>query len=224
MKYIFLDIDGTLLDFEVYEHAAFQAACDTHHISYTNAWYHRYHDINLALWKQHELGLIKREELIYTRFSKLFAEMEVQVDAHSFEHKYQEALAQGCHYVDGAIEILEYLEKKYELYIVTNGIAVTQHKKITSAGIDRYVKSIFISEELGAQKPKKEFFDACFAQINDISKEEVMIIGDSLSSDIKGGNNAGIKTCWFNPKHEVNDTDIKVDKEIHLLSELKGIL
>lgn len=224
MKYILFDIDRTLLDFDVYEQAAFSHTCKAYHIPYTDKWYHRYHEISLSLWEKHEKGEIQKERLIYQRFEMLFAEMKIEADAHSFEHTYQAQLAEGCHYIDGAIEILNYLSANYHLYVVSNGVTETQIKKIKTSQIDTYMDAVFISGEIGFQKPSKEFFDACFAKIPEFKKEEAMIIGDSLSADIRGGNIAGIKTCWFNPGGKQNPLGVNVDFEIQDLLELKGIL
>ena len=120
--------------------------------------------------------------------------------------------------------MVQTLSKTHNLYIVTNGVASTQQIRIGDSGLQPYFKDIFISELLGSQKPQKEFFDHCFERIPDFDPSLALIIGDSLTSDIKGGNNAGIETCWFNPDGEENNTDAKVDYEIKSLKALYSLL
>ena len=133
-------------------------------------------------------------------------------------------LAIGHYFMPGAPELLGELYGKYRLYIVSNGTAKVQEGRIGSSGIAKYMDGIFISQILGANKPDKQFFDICFAEIPDFSLSETVIIGDSLSSDIKGGIKAGITTVWFNPKGIENDSDIKPDYTIKELSEVPGLL
>ena len=133
-------------------------------------------------------------------------------------------LAIGHYFMPGAPELLEELYRKYRLYIVSNGTAKVQEGRIGSSGIAKYMDGIFISQILGANKPDKQFFDTCFAEIPDFSLSETVIIGDSLSSDIKGGINAGITTVWFNPKGLSNDGGIKPDFTVKTLSEIPAVL
>lgn len=224
VKTILLDIDGTILDFDAYEYIAFKSACELHDVPFTEAIYERYHVINKSMWKKLELGQVTKGELIYLRFRKLFTEVRLERDEYAFEDDYQRILAEGCHFMDGAVEVLEYLAWKYALYIVTNGVTETQTQKLKTAGIEQYVKGIFISGNIGFDKPSKEYFDRCFEQIGDVDLHTTLIIGDSLSSDMRGGNHAGILTCWYNPKREINDTEVTIDYEIHHLKELKKLL
>lgn len=223
MNTLLWDVDGTLLDFDVYEKKAFGKACEIHCVPLSDTLYERYHQINQELWKQHELGLVEREELIYLRFQRLFEERAINCSSQLFEDTYQYELGEGCHYMEHAVEILDYLKGKYRMYIVTNGVEGTQRKKIHTADIDKYMDNIFISGVIGFQKPRKEFFEACFAEIEGFCKDECMIIGDSLTSDMKGGIQAGIHTCWFNPGLKKNGS-FPVDWEIHSLLELKNFL
>lgn len=217
------DVDGTLLDFDVYEKAAFRKACEIHQVPLSDRLYERYRQINQDLWRQHELGLVEREELIYLRFEKLFKEQEIGCCSRRFEDTYQFELGEGCHYIEHAVEILDDLKDRYRMYVVTNGVEETQRKKIHTAHIDEYMDNLFISGAIGFQKPRKEFFDACFSEIEGFCKDKCMIIGDSLTSDMKGGIQAGIHTCWFNPGFKKNES-FYVDREIHSLLELKKFL
>lgn len=223
MKILLWDVDGTLLDFDIYEKAAFKKACELHKVLFSESLYGRYHQINQELWRQHELGFVEREELIYLRFQRLFEEQNILCSPKRFEDTYQFELGEGCHYMEHAVEILGYLKGKYRMYVVTNGVEETQRKKIHTAHIDEYMEELFISGVIGFQKPRKEFFEACFSRIEGFHREECMIIGDSLTSDMKGGIQAGIHTCWFNPGLKKNE-GYPVDREIHSLLELKNFL
>jgi 2-haloacid dehalogenase len=140
------------------------------------------------------------------------------------EDAYRVWLGEGAYLMEGAVEILDYLKERYPLYVVTNGVGATQRKRLKASGLDKYFRDIFISEEAGSQKPQKEFFEYCFAHIKEAGPEEMMVIGDSLTSDIQGGVNAGIDTCWFNPQGKENRKRISVAREIRRLSELKAFL
>ena len=143
----------------------------------------------------------------------------------SFEQEYQDMLGEGSFLLDGAIMLLAAAKRTgHKCYIVTNGVAKTQHRRLEASGIKRYADRVFISEELGCAKPSHEFFDKVFAVIGEQNRKDALIIGDSLSSDIKGGNNAGITACWMNPNHMTNETDAVADYEIVHLDELYAIL
>lgn len=228
MKYpiLLFDADNTLLDFTKTEEHAFIETMKSHGYPYDVAVKKAYDNINHALWKQYELGEITRDEVVFTRFGKFFEKIGVVGDGVAFEKEYQEMLSRGSYVLDGALELLEKLTKieGCRCYIVTNGVAKTQHRRLEESGIVRFVDGVFISEELGCQKPAKQFFDIVFAAIGEEKKAETLIIGDTLSSDILGGNNAGIKTCWYNPNHLINTTEAVVNYEIADFQELFEIL
>lgn len=221
---ILMDVDGTLFDFEASERNALSETFKKYGYVLTEEIRNIYERINKDLWKQFEQGKIDRNTVIYSRFGKLFKEIGIDDDGIAFEDDYQRILGMQHHLLEDALEVVQYLHAKYDLYIVTNGVTATQMQRLKDSTLDRYVKDIFVSEATGFQKPMKEYFDYCFARIRDIDKSRTMIIGDSLTSDIKGGNNAGITTCWYNPKGIKNDTDAVVDIEIRELRELYQIL
>ena len=165
-----------------------------------------------------------RKTVIYSRFGLLFRELGIEDDGIGFEDVYQDLLGQQHVIIPEAPEVIDYLYRKYELYIVTNGVTATQLRRLKDSGMDRYMRKIFVSEETGYQKPWKEYFDYCFERIPQFDPEKSLIIGDSLSSDIKGGNNAGIKTCWYNPGKEQNTLNLRIDYEISSLKELYEFL
>jgi len=223
-KTLLFDADNTLFDFQACEKEALRLVFHKYNYELNEEITRIYERINLALWKKFEQGLIDRDTVIYSRFGQLFKEIGIFDDGISFEDDYQELLGMQHFFIDGASEVVQKLYERFDLYIVTNGVTATQLRRLKDSGVDNYVKKIFVSEETGYQKPMKEYFDYCFDRIEDLDRERTIIIGDSLSSDIKGGNNAGIATCWFNPNRLENNTDIKVDYEIRHLTDLYQIL
>ncbi len=224
IRNVLFDLDDTLFDFHKAEKIALTKTLVHFGINPTEETLALYSTINAAHWKRLELGEISREEVKVGRYRELFKTIGVECDPVKATAYYESMLAIGHYFMPGAPELLEELYRKYRLYIVSNGTAKVQEGRIGSSGITKYMDGIFISQILGANKPDKQFFDICFAEIPDFSLSETVIIGDSLSSDIKGGINAGITTVWFNPKGIENDNDIKPDYTIKELSEVPGLL
>lgn len=224
IRNVLFDLDDTLFDFHKAEKIALTKTLVHFGIDPTEETLALYSTINAAHWKRLELGEISREEVKVGRYRELFKTIGVECDPVKATAYYESMLAIGHYFMPGAPELLEELYRKYRLYIVSNGTAKVQEGRIGSSGIAKYMDGIFISQILGANKPDKQFFDVCFAEIPDFSLSETVIIGDSLSSDIKGGINAGITTVWFNPKGIENDNDIKPDYTIKELSEVPGLL
>lgn len=223
-KTLFLDVDGTLLDFDKCEKAALYNALLENDIVCNEEMHLWYHNENTRLWREYDMGRMARDEILLQRFRNLLKHYEKPGDVEVIEKSYRDYLGKEHALMDGAIDILEYLSKKYDLYVVTNGVAASQHVRLKESGIEKYFKDIFISDEIGFQKPRIEFFDICFKKIGCIEKDSAMIIGDSLSSDIMGGINAGIKTCWLNQNGQELPSNMKIDYEIKDLSELYSIL
>ena len=224
IRNVLFDLDDTLFDFHKAEKIALTKTLVHFGIDPTEETLALYSTINAAHWKRLELGEISREEVKVGRYRELFETIGVECDRVKATAYYESMLAIGHYFMPGAPELLEELYRKYRLYIVSNGTAKVQEGRIGSSGITKYMDGIFISQILGANKPDKQFFDICFAEIPDFSLSETVIIGDSLSSDIKGGINAGITTVWFNPRGIENDNDIKPDYTIKELSEVPGLL
>lgn len=224
IRNVLFDLDDTLFDFHKAEKIALTKTLVRFGIDPTEETLALYSTINATHWKRLELGEISREEVKVGRYRELFETIGVECDPVKATAYYESMLAIGHYFMPGAPELLEELYRKYRLYIVSNGTAKVQEGRIGSSGIAKYMDGIFISQILGANKPDKQFFDICFAEIPDFSLSETVIIGDSLSSDIKGGINAGITTVWFNPKGIENDNDIKPDYTIKELSEVPGLL
>lgn len=223
-KFVFLDTDDTLLDFQKTEYAAIGKTFAELGLHPTQALISHYSAINLSCWERFERGELTREQVMIVRFEEFFAELGVTLDPHECEHIYRGHLGEGHIFVEGAEDILRYLAPRYRLFLASNGFARTQEPRLESAGIVPYFEQIFISEYTGHHKPEKAYFDYCFARIPGFRREEAIIIGDSLSSDIQGGINAGIATCWFNLRRRPARADLRPDYTIYALEELKRIL
>ncbi|GLC89183.1 YjjG family noncanonical pyrimidine nucleotidase [Lysinibacillus piscis] len=221
---LLFDVDDTLLDFDLAENAALQQLFQQEHIDATPAMITRYKEINEAMWRSFERGEVSKEALHNTRFAVALKEFGLEVDGPYFEEVFQHYLQEAHHYVDGAYETIEMLANHYELYIVSNGKTTTQNKRLASADLAPYFKDIFISEQTGYQKPMPDFFNYVFQRIDNFKREKTLIVGDSLTSDVKGGLLAGIDTCWFNIHNITNTSDIKPHYEIKKLQELHHIL
>lgn len=221
---VFLDLDDTLLDFHRGEATALAAALRQVGIVPTSEVLERYSAINAQQWQLLEQGLLTREEVLVRRFDLLFAELGVECSSQETRDLYEGLLRQQHDFLPGGRELLEALAPHYDLYIASNGTATVQDQRLSDAGILPYCKDIFISQRLGAVKPQKEFFDACFARIPGFCLEEAIIIGDSLTSDIKGGLNAGLHTCWFNPYGRTAPTDIRPEYHVRALEEIPELL
>lgn len=221
---ILWDIDGTLMDFKASEKKAIKKAFSDFSINITDEEIKLYSEINDSCWKRMEKGEITRERVFSLRFEEFFQKVDYSCDIEKLNENYLTYLGSMFVIQDNSYEILKSLKGKVRQYIVTNGHVKPQTMKIKASGFIDFIDGVFISGEIGHQKPSKEFFHHCFSKIGDIDKESTIIIGDSLSSDIKGGNNAGIKTCWYNPEGLKNETDLKIDYEIKSLSEVYEIL
>lgn len=223
-KFLLFDVDHTLLDFRASEKKALTQTFAEYGLPFPDAVYQQYLIQNAKLWQDYEKGLIDRQAVLHTRFCRLFAQFGYAADGAAFEDSYRLHLNHACDKMPDAIEVIQRLSQSHELYIVTNGVVSTQKMRLRDSGLAPYFRDVFISEEIGCQKPQKAFFDNCFSRIPAFSSDAALIIGDSLSSDIKGGNLAGIETCWFNPDGKENDTDAKADYEIHALRDLYALL
>ncbi len=217
---LLFDADDTILDFKAAEYDGIRSLFSNHGVPTDDATIALYEEINHSLWKSFELGQIKRDEILYKRFELLGESLHLSLNARKMDTDYQLELSKGHKTISGAKELLERLQKTHDLYIVTNGVASTQHSRLTASGLLPYFKDIFVSEAIGYQKPRIEFFDHVFSHIGPFRKDKVLLIGDTLSSDILGGQNAGIDTCWYNPHHKESVPSITCTYEIHSLPDL----
>jgi 2-haloacid dehalogenase len=223
-KTLLFDVDDTLLDFGAAEKLALQLLFEKQNIPLTSEVEEQYKKINQGLWRRFEAGELDRDEVVNTRFSILFNEYGKEMDGILLEKNYRSYLEQGHQLVDGAFVLISELHNDFDLYVVTNGVSKTQDKRLRDSGLFPLFRNIFVSEDTGYQKPMKEFFDYVFSRIPNFRVEEALIIGDSLSADIKGGELAGMDTCWFNPNMKYNHTNINPSYQIHNLEELKQIV
>lgn len=223
IEYIFFDLDDTLFDFKKAERIALAEALEEFGVQPTDKILSRYSEINISQWKLMELGKLTRDEVKVKRYRLLFDELGIDLQPEKVTALYEKKLGIGHYFIDGAEEIIKSLFGKYRLYIVSNGATKVQESRIADSGITKYFENIFISQDIGYDKPDIRFFEHCFGSIDGFSKDKAIIVGDSLSSDIQGGINAGIKTVWFNPHNNISDT-VKPDFEITSLKELFKIL
>ena len=223
IEFLFLDLDDTILDFHKAERIAISKTIREFGVEPTEEVLTLYHGINKWHWEQLELGTLTRAEVLVNRFGVLFEKLGVEVDAPKCAKAYETNLSQGHWFLPGAEEAVDALSKKYRLFLASNGTATVQKGRMTSANLYRFFETVFVSQEIGHNKPSKAYFDGCFAQIPGFDPEKAMIVGDSLTSDIKGGINAGIRTVWVNPDHKPC-SDIRPDYEIEALSQLEALL
>lgn len=225
-KYLLWDIDGTVLNFLASEAYAIRAlfkkydlgVCDDEMLA-------TYSSINTKYWKMLERNELTKPEILIGRFREFFETIGADTSiAESFNLDYQVTLGDHIEFIDNAKEMLLSQKGKYVLAAVTNGTKIAQEKKLRLSGLDKIFDHIFISEDIGYEKPNKEFFDHVFASLGITDKREALIIGDSLTGDILGGVNAGIDTCWFNPSHKPNSLSLPVTYEIDDLSKLISIV
>ena len=224
IEFLFLDLDDTILDFHKAERIALSKTIQSFGIEPTEEILARYHVINKWHWEQQELGKLTREQVLVKRFETLLLEQGIQADPVQVQASYEKNLSIGHYFMPGAEEAVEELSKKYRLFLASNGTASVQKGRMTSANLYRFFEQVYVSQEIGHNKPSKAYFDACFARIPDFDPARAMIVGDSLTSDIRGGINAGIKTCWVNPAHDPGRPDIRPDYEIEALSQLSALL
>ncbi|MGN1419439.1 MAG: YjjG family noncanonical pyrimidine nucleotidase [Acutalibacteraceae bacterium] len=201
---VLFDLDNTLLDFDADERCALLKTLSENGIPTDEPVLRRYSAINSALWKQFEKGEITKEDIKNTRFQTLISEFGISTEKtpRQINDCYAEHLTEGGVLIDGAYELcMKIKERGMEIFIVTNGIKQTQQKRMKKSGLNKICKEVFISEKIGFQKPMKEYFDYVLSHIEQKDKSKIVLIGDSLSSDITGAQNAGLDCIWFNRSH-----------------------
>lgn len=223
---ILWDLDQTLLNFDLSMDYALRAVFGQYGLKIDDRIAARYDAINKSYWNRLELGELTKEQVTVGRFRTLFEELGIaDVRPEEMNTDYQRELGSVFFYMDGAKELVTLLKDKgYRQYVLTNGVNSTQASKMKRSGLDRIMDGVFVSEVIGWPKPMKEFYDACFAALTDVKRDQCIMVGDSLTSDMRGAENAGIASCWFNPEKRKKDVDVRTDYEIRRLEELKAIL
>lgn len=224
-KTLLFDLDDTLLDFGATEEVALQKLFNDQNFTLTPEIKSTYKQLNDSLWRAYENDEMDRDEVVNTRFARLFEQYGIQVDGVAMEQNYRKYLSEGHHLIEGALALIQKLHTEFNLYVVSNGGSSTQQKRLKDSGLAPYFKKVFVSEDTGYQKPMKEFFDFVFSRIENLDLNTTLIIGDSFTADVTGGWNAGIDTCWVNIKeHEKPHSEIAPTYEIHKLEEIYGLL
>ena len=203
MKYthILMDLDGTVFDFDYAEKAAFFALCREYSIEADERMYLFYKKANARRWKQYEDGLLQKEDILRLRFADFFDEFNIKnIDIHIFSNRYIDLLVDNTKVFDGVKEVLANIGSEYVLDAVTNATVDAQKRKLKITGTENVFHKLFISEEIGFPKPSKEFFAAIFDCCNDVAKENFLVVGDSLTADIKGACQSGIDSVWISFK------------------------
>ena len=225
-KVILWDVDATLLNFEKAEEAGIRGCFEKYNLGEcTDEMLENYKVINRGYWQAMERGEIEKPVLLVKRFEDFLNAYGLDSSvAAGFNELYQILLGETVVFYENALETVQALKGKVLQCAVTNGTKVAQDGKLRNSGLDKEFDHVFISEVVGIEKPNKGFFDAVFAEIGSFDKDEVLIVGDSLTSDIQGGVNAGIKTCWFNPKGAENTSKLKPDYVIKDIGEVSEIV
>ena len=225
-KYLLWDIDGTVLDFLASEAYAIRTLFEKYNLGEcTDEMLKSYSAINVKFWQMLERNEMTKPQILVERFREFFGNIGVDIGiAEDFNREYQVTLGDYVAFVDNAKEILLSQKGRFTLAAVTNGTRVAQERKLRLSGLDKMFDAIFISEKVGAEKPNKAYFDYVFHSLGISDRREVLIIGDSLTGDMKGGYDAGIDTCWFNPEHRQNTLDIPVTYEVDKLSDVEKIV
>ena len=224
IKYLLIDLDDTILDFHKAERIGLENTLRHYGVEPTAETVELYKAINAAHWQALEKGEMTRKQVNEGRFTTLFRKLGREVDGAECAAYYLSQLALTHDYLPSAKEAILFLSKKYRLYVASNGNSSVQYPRLEASGLNGYIEKAFISEALGANKPSRVYFDLCFAQIPNFEPEKAIMVGDSLTSDIQGGINAGIRTCWVNVFGKENTTAIRPDYEISSLEELEPLL
>ena len=230
LKVILFDIDNTLLSFDEYVKDSMKNGFEKFEIGiYKDEMFDVFTEVNSGLWRALERGELSFEELKKTRWNLIFERMGITADGVAFEKYFRDRLFDNAIPIDGAMDLLDYLSDKYILCVASNGPYLQQLNRLKVCGMFRYFSDFFISEEVGSQKPSSSFFNTCINRLNAKSKEtilpcEMMIIGDSLSSDMAGGIQIGMQTCFYNPAQKPIPCEMNLTHQVTSLKEIKNIL
>jgi YjjG family noncanonical pyrimidine nucleotidase len=222
--WLLFDADGTLFDYDQAETYALQQSFAQIDVPFDADCQATYRNINHQIWQDFEQGNITAERLKSKRFELLFEALSLKADARAFSERYLTNLSQATFLIQGAEETVRTLSEMYHIAMITNGLTKVQRPRFRESLLAPYIEATIISEEIGVAKPDPQIFDIAFEQMQHPTHDEVLIIGDSLTSDMQGGYNYGIDTCWFNPECLPNTTSITLTFEIQQIPELLNIL
>jgi 2-haloacid dehalogenase len=223
-KWLLLDADGTLFDYDRAEKTALRRTFEQMGHGFEPGYATAYRRINAGMWLDFEQGNISQDRLRTKRFEMLFEAIGAEMAPEAFSARYLRSLAEGMDLIDGAEEVVHALYGRVGLVLITNGLQDVQRPRFARSAIGAYFSDVVISEEVGAAKPQRKIFDVAFQKMGHPHLEDVLIVGDSLTSDIQGGNNYGIDACWFNPHSSARDPAIQVRYEIRDLRELLSLV
>lgn len=223
-KFLLFDLDNTLLDFDLAEDKALTQLLIEQNIDCVEEYKKVYVPLNKKLWHKLDSKEISREYLINNRFSLLFEHFGIEVDGKKLARRYKQLLGEQGEHIFGADKLLKKLSTNYEIYAITNGITEIQNNRLKNSTIKNYFNKIFISEEIGHQKPSEQFFEYVANNIENFEKEKALVIGDNLFADILGANNFNINSVWCNFKNEQNNSNIYPTYEIKNYEDLEKII
>ena len=222
--YLLFDADNTLFDFDQAERNAHLLLCRAHGLAFSEEGYQLYHKCNADLWRDFDRGLCTKEYLLVERFRRYLAITGERADPEALNRDHLRALGEGAMLLPGAEELCRVLSRDHRLYLLTNAVASVQKTRFANSAIAPYFQGVFISEEVGVGKPDSAYYDYVFHAVPGLARDNALVIGDSLTSDIQGANNAGLPCCWFNPKGQPRPQGLRIDYEIRALEELYAIV
>ena len=225
MKYPFLlfDADNTLFDFDAAERTAHRRLCETYGLAYSDAGYQLYHRCNAALWREFDRGKCTKDFLLVERFRRYLDATGEQADPEALNREHLRVLGEAAVLLPGALELCRELSRDHRLYLLTNAVESVQRARFARSAIAPFFQDVFISEAIGYGKPSLEYFNHVFQAVPGLSRENALLIGDSLSSDIQGANNAGLDCCWFNPQGLPRPEGLRIDYEVRILEAIRGV-
>lgn len=222
--WLLFDADGTLFDYDQAEMTALQKTFGQFNLPWEPGSLRAYQQINAQMWRAFEQQQITQAELRVKRFEQLFEALSIPALPPTFSTAYLEHLAGCTELIDGAEALLKALHPAYHIAILTNGLKDVQRPRLMRSAIRGYITELVISEEVDAAKPDPAIFEIAFARMGRPPKAEVLMIGDSLTSDIQGARQYGLDACWYNPAHQPRPTGLEITYEIGALSELEAVL
>ena len=223
-SWLIFDADGTLFDYDRAETAAFRRTFEQGGHPFHDEYSNVYREVNSQIWREFERGEISANDLRVERFARLFARLLLNIDAAGFSASYLYNLGQQADLIDGAAEIVETLSRRFQMIVLTNGLRDVQKARMAGCGLQSFFAAVVISDEVGVAKPDPRIFDIAFESMGNPPRDEVLMIGNGLSSDIRGAANYGIDACWFNPAGAARPDGLPIRFEIARLPDLLPLL